>query len=190
MATVDRRTLLIPFLVGGLAYLASWAAGYRTGELVTRPALLLVLALYVLTARWDPQRPPAGLLLATGLVFAAAGDTASLPTGAVALLDRVVLFLVAPGCYLLSRRRRWTAPAAVGSVLAALAIAVRLALGIGTALVALIEALNGLRIVPAALTGGGYAVMGLYAGAQLLIAVVALGLIRRPGDLDTIRGQG
>ncbi len=161
---------------------------------------MFVLALYVLTTRWVPQRPPAGLFLVAGLVFAAAGDTALLSTGAVALFDGVALFLIAQVCHLLARlhlgaapirrRRWWIARSRVEYAMVALAIAVRLTLGVGTALFAVLDALIGLRIAPVAIPGDGYAVVGLYVVAQLLIAVITLSLIRQPRDLDSVNGRG
>ncbi len=75
-----------------------------------------LLALYVLTTRWTPQRRSVGLLVVAGLVFAAAGDTALLLRGTVALLAGMALFLVTQVRYLLAwlilgagpeLRRRW-----------------------------------------------------------------------------------
>jgi hypothetical protein len=146
MGAAGRRNLLALYVLDGLAYLVFWATGCRTGELVTKPVLMLVLAGYVLTTRWAPRSRSVGLLVVAGRV-------------PEALLSGMIVYSV------------------VEYASAASAIALRLSLGIGATLFAASDALIGLRIAHVTIQGE-FAVMVLYAAAQLLIAVMALSAIR------------
>ncbi|WP_030618987.1 lysoplasmalogenase [Streptomyces sclerotialus] len=97
------RALLAAFGVLAAVHLGALLAGAGTVEVVTKPALMPVLAAYVL-ARGGP------VLLAAALLFGCGGDTLLQAGGDTAFLVGMASFAAGHVCYLVLFVRRGAAP--------------------------------------------------------------------------------
>ncbi|MFG1941959.1 lysoplasmalogenase [Nonomuraea sp. NPDC048826] len=151
--------MLILFGVLAVADLVAVALGIEWLEWVAKPLLCLVLAAYVL------RTAPRQRLLAIGLVFGSAGDTALMVDGQVAFLVGMTAFLVMQICYIavfvrMGSRPRWAAVAYL-LVWAAAAVVLWQPLG-GLAVPVLVYGLT--LVTMAALAAGVNLVAGVGAG--------------------------
>ncbi|WDZ84243.1 lysoplasmalogenase [Micromonospora cathayae] len=94
-----RRILLAAFVAVTVANLAAHVTDSRTGELLTKPLLMPLLAGYLWRAARDQGRRPDRLVLAA-LALSTGGDIALLGDGTGPFLTGMVLFLAAHGCYI------------------------------------------------------------------------------------------
>ncbi|MDA0635290.1 lysoplasmalogenase [Nonomuraea sp. MCN248] len=162
--------MLILFAVVAVADLIAVAWGIEWLEWVAKPLLCLVLAAYVL------RTAPRQRLLATGLVFATAGDVALLVDGQVAFLVGMTAFLVMQICYIVVFVRLGSRPrlAAVAYLLVWAAAAVTLWQPLG-GLAAPVLAYGLVLVAMAAFAAGVNAVAGI-GGALFVFSDFLVGL--------------